>query len=287
MFYVYLLESTKYKQTYIGSTNDLRRRLREHNDGLEISTRRYKPWRLVAYEAYQSEQDAREREKRLKSHGNAIKEFKKRARNSLKNGAGFTHAPSFSENGQGLPSTTFSKSGAGFTLIELLVSMTIFSVVMISAISLFSAGIKNQRKALALQTLSDNASYVMEYMSRTIRMAKKDLKGNYIKQGCNFEPWDGEENYIKFLNYDKEEQEFKLDLDNGQIKEKRGSAPFTALTSDDLKVNKLAFRVSGGCQTDGLQPKVTIVMEIQTKEAEPQILNLQTTISQRDLDIEY
>ena len=173
----------------------------------------------------------------------------------------------------------------GFTLIELLVSMTIFSVVMISAISLFSAGIKNQRKALALQTLSDNASYVMEYMSRTIRMAKKDLKGAYITKGCNFEPSDGEANYIKFLNYDREEQEFKLD--NGQIKEKRGSAPFTALTSDDLKVNKLAFRVSGGCQTDEFQPKVTIVMEIQTKEAEPQILNLQTTISQRDLDIKY
>ena len=90
MFYVYLLESEKYKQIYIGSTNDLYRRLREHNNGLEMSTRRYRPWRLVAYEAYQSEQDAREREKRLKSHGNAIKGLKKRAQRSFKNGAGFT-----------------------------------------------------------------------------------------------------------------------------------------------------------------------------------------------------
>ena len=175
----------------------------------------------------------------------------------------------------------------GFTLIELLISMTIFSIVMVSVINLFSAGIKTQRKTLALQTLSNSTSYVIEYMSRSIRMAKKDLGGTYISAGCNFEPADDEKNYIKFLNYNGKEQEFKLD--NEQIKERKELASeLTALTSDNFKVNKLVFRVSGGCQqNDELQPKVTIVIEIQTKEAEPQILNLQTTISQRDLDVKY
>jgi len=172
----------------------------------------------------------------------------------------------------------------GFTLIELLISMTIFSIVMISAIGLFNAGIENQRKALALQTLCDSASYTVEYMSRTIRMAKKDLDGIYITAGCNFENPD--ENSIRFLNYDKKRQEFILE--NGQIKEKKEpSSGFTALTSDNFQVNKLFFELSGECQTDELQPKVTIVMEIQTKEAKPQTLNLETTISQRDLDIKY
>ena len=172
----------------------------------------------------------------------------------------------------------------GFTLIELLISMTIFSIVMISAIGLFSSGIENQRKALALQTLSDSTAYVIEYMSRTIRMAKKDLDGIYIDAGCNFENPGGDLSKIRFLNYHKESQEFILE--NGQIKEKKEPASgFTALTSDNFQVNKLFFELFGECQIDELQPKVTIVIEIQTKETEPQILNLETTISQRDLDI--
>ena len=175
----------------------------------------------------------------------------------------------------------------GFTLIELLISMSIFSVVMVSAINLFSAGIESQRKTLALQTLSNSTSYVMEYMSRTIRMAKKDLGGFYIDAGCNFKnPNYPNESGILFTNYHQERQEFILE--NGQLKEKKGSASEpTALTSDNFKVNKLFFKLSGECQTDEVQSKVTIVMEIQTKETKPQILNLQTTISQRDLNIKY
>lgn len=176
----------------------------------------------------------------------------------------------------------------GFTLIELLISMTIFSIVMISAIGLFSAGIESQRKTLALQTLSDSTAYVIEYMSRAIRMAKKDLDGIYIDAGCNFKNPDDDDWKILFVNYQQYRQEFILE--NEQIKEKKGSASgFTALTSDNFQVNKLVFKLSGECQapTDELQPKVTIVIEIQTRETEPQILNLQTTISQRDLDIRY
>ena len=172
-------------------------------------------------------------------------------------------------------------SHAGFTLIELLISMTIFSIVMISAIGLFDAGIKNQRKALALQTLSDNTSYAIEYMSRTIRMAKKDLA-----TGCNFENPGSNLSKIRFLNYHKELREFILE--NEQIKEKKGSETvFTPLTSDNFQVKKLSFKLFGECQTDEFQPKVTIVIEIRTKEAKPQILKLETTISQRDLDVKY
>ena len=171
----------------------------------------------------------------------------------------------------------------GFTLIELMVSMAIFLIVMVSIIELFGSGIKVQKKSLALQALSDNTSYAVEYMSRTIRMAKKDLNGTYISAGCNFETLT---NGIRFLNYKREDQWFILD--NGQVKEKKGSAAeFTALTSDNFQVNKLVFRVLGACQDDELQPKVTIVMEIQTKEIDPQKLNIQTTISQKDLAVKY
>ena len=116
MYYVYFIKSKKNSETYIGSTSDLRRRLAEHNKGMEISTKRYKPWQLVYYEAYRSEKDAREREMRLKQHGNVIKELKKRIQRSLKNGV------------KGLPSTISEdkkKNGAGFTLVEILVTLFI------------------------------------------------------------------------------------------------------------------------------------------------------------------
>ncbi|MFA6588025.1 MAG: GIY-YIG nuclease family protein [Patescibacteria group bacterium] len=78
MYFVYLLRSKKNKAIYIGSTNNLKLRLRQHNKGLVFSTKRYMPWELVYYEAYNNEGQARLREKRLKYNGNAIRELKRR-----------------------------------------------------------------------------------------------------------------------------------------------------------------------------------------------------------------
>jgi len=68
---------------YIGSTNDLSRRSEEHNDGHFFSTKNYRPFQLVYYEAYFSEKDARERERQLKYFGNAYKFLIKRIKGSL------------------------------------------------------------------------------------------------------------------------------------------------------------------------------------------------------------
>ena len=65
--YVYLLQSIKNKELYIGYTINLRERLKKHNHGLNISTKSYRPWRMVHYEAYRNEKDARRREKYLKT----------------------------------------------------------------------------------------------------------------------------------------------------------------------------------------------------------------------------
>ena len=71
MFYVYVLKSEKDYELYIGSTNDLRRRLREHQTGRSFSTSFRRPFALVYYEAYRNEQDARTREQKLKLRGQA------------------------------------------------------------------------------------------------------------------------------------------------------------------------------------------------------------------------
>jgi len=70
MFYIYVLESLKNNTWYIGKTADLRRRLKEHAQKLNRSTKRYAPWKLIYYEACLNERDASRREKWLKTtHG--------------------------------------------------------------------------------------------------------------------------------------------------------------------------------------------------------------------------
>lgn len=84
MYYVYILKSEKDNNCYIGSTNDLKRRFREHNAGLVFSTKARIPFVLVYYEAYRSETDARKREKNLKIRSRAYAQLKKRISESIK-----------------------------------------------------------------------------------------------------------------------------------------------------------------------------------------------------------
>ncbi len=67
MFYVYILSSLQNGTLYVGSTKDLKRRVKEHNSGQNYYTKRYKPWKLIFYEAHLSESDMFRREKYLKT----------------------------------------------------------------------------------------------------------------------------------------------------------------------------------------------------------------------------
>jgi len=68
MYYVYLLKSQSHpKQPYVGSTRDLRQRLKEHNEGRSPHTAKFRPWILVAYFAFAHEKTAIAFEKYPKS----------------------------------------------------------------------------------------------------------------------------------------------------------------------------------------------------------------------------
>ncbi len=83
MFYVYMLKSNSHDELYVGSTNDLRKRVLEHNNGKVYSTRNKKPYMLIYYEAYRVEADARRREKMLKLRGQARHQLITRLKDSL------------------------------------------------------------------------------------------------------------------------------------------------------------------------------------------------------------
>ncbi|OGG98686.1 hypothetical protein A3E04_03495 [Candidatus Kuenenbacteria bacterium RIFCSPHIGHO2_12_FULL_42_14] len=84
MSYVYLIQSIKTGQLYYGYTKDLKRRFLEHNQGKNFSTKPYAPYRLVYYEAYADEFDAKKRERQLKKFGQGIYRLQSRLVRSLK-----------------------------------------------------------------------------------------------------------------------------------------------------------------------------------------------------------
>ncbi|MFA5838713.1 MAG: GIY-YIG nuclease family protein [Candidatus Paceibacterota bacterium] len=87
MFYLYILRN-KGGKFYVGSTNNLKRRFGEHNSKKVFSTKRDVPWKLIYYEAFFSELDARNREKKLKQHKQGLSHLKKRISNSVKESGG-------------------------------------------------------------------------------------------------------------------------------------------------------------------------------------------------------
>ena len=74
MYYIYLLKNHAKGEIYIGYTDNLERRFKEH---------KHKHPELVYYEAYKSEKDARIREMKLKQHGQTKRRLKERIQHSL------------------------------------------------------------------------------------------------------------------------------------------------------------------------------------------------------------
>ena len=70
------------KSFYIGITDNIRRRLAEHNGGLSLATKNKRPWIIIYCEWYRSDIDARKRERQLKKHKSGWRWIKERTENS-------------------------------------------------------------------------------------------------------------------------------------------------------------------------------------------------------------
>jgi len=205
----------------------------------------------------------------------------------------------------------------GFTLIELIVVMTVFFLVIGTAIGIFISIVQHQKRILSEQELLNQTSYVVEYMSKALRMAKKDDVGNCLvdEYGTSYpgyiylltRPISGFYTDIKFLNQSDLDalgnpvcQEFYLDSSGSTpvLKETKNGIPLdgTPLTSEKLNINSIRFGINGnngcygaGCvngasKEDSSQPRITIILDVQVKAGSPAI-KIQTTVSQRNLNV--
>jgi len=67
MFYVYVLFSQRLNKRYVGSSHTVHDSMKEHNTGKSKFTKAGIPWKLIYWESFQSNQEARQREVFLKS----------------------------------------------------------------------------------------------------------------------------------------------------------------------------------------------------------------------------
>lgn len=67
MYYVYGIKSIIRNYIYVGLTNNVERRFKEHNKAKEKTTRAYRPFELILIEKFETRKEARQREKHLKS----------------------------------------------------------------------------------------------------------------------------------------------------------------------------------------------------------------------------
>jgi putative endonuclease len=82
MYYIYAISSKEHKYIYVGLTNDIKLRIKRHNDGRERTTKFYRPFELIYSEECKTRPEARVREKYWKS--GTGKEKLKKLKSSLK-----------------------------------------------------------------------------------------------------------------------------------------------------------------------------------------------------------
>jgi len=167
----------------------------------------------------------------------------------------------------------------GFTLIEMMVAVSLFAVVVTVALGAFLNVSEIQNKAMAVRAVNDNLNFAVEMMMREIRTGR-----DYSVSVDTF----------NFTNARGCEVEYSLLTATAQVARQEKSGPIPCLsqatpmpiTSEDVEIDEFKFFLDGQGVSDTLQPIVTIIIggSAGTKEKLKSRLNLQVTISQRDLD---
>lgn len=172
-----------------------------------------------------------------------------------------------------------------FSLIEVIIATALFSVLIISASSIFKMTIDNQRRAIATQNVQESLKYFLEVIAKEIRMAQPDIKlppcepSLPLAKGKIFYVLTGANNndQLKFKNYYNECVAYYLENDRFYIKRNGLSLP---ISPEKIKIKGLRF-ILGASTT--AQELITINMQAEAVGSDR--LNsemiLQTSLSSR------
>lgn len=191
------------------------------------------------------------------------------------------------------------RKNAGFTLIELMVALTLFTIVVMAAISSLYTVNNASKKVQAMRIVLDNLNFGMESMSRTIRTGSRIVCGGTENQSgsnnCAYTDTSTEAgeclSLFSTLGRDIEVQyclRLGADGERGEIqkqtKDENGVwSNWVSMTAPEIDVQKLHFYVDGANPDDARQPSVMMVVEgiasAGTENTAP--FSIQTYISQR------
>lgn len=187
----------------------------------------------------------------------------------------------------------------GATLIELMVSISVFSLLITVDSQLLASALKYHQQALEKVELLSQISYGLDFMDRSLRMARKDVNGRCIASNLNYENYNGPST-VRFIDYQGKCCEFSSqDITQGSktykvLMVRKSSTDsslqlgdYVALTPIGLSVTSLAFSLNGQSQLDNLQPSVSIALKISGRLTPPLETKIQTTVSKRELDVLY
>jgi prepilin-type N-terminal cleavage/methylation domain-containing protein len=176
----------------------------------------------------------------------------------------------------------------GFSLVELMVAMSIFILVLLissgSILNIFNAN----QKSKSLRSIMDNLNTTVEAMTRTIRFSTNYHCGSTgtftIPQDC------GGSGSSTLVVTPPNGSAVKYSLVSGRIVRTIGGVD-SFLTSSDVNITNLAFRVYGSAPYPDLsQPQVIIVIQGAVsptgKSSAQSTFTIETTVTQRIFDFQ-
>jgi type II secretory pathway pseudopilin PulG len=173
----------------------------------------------------------------------------------------------------------------GFGIIEILVSVAIFTVVATMGIAAVLALIDAGEKAQSYNAVMQNLNVGLETMARTIRTGQKYVCVTTVDGACTT---------IQFTPATSDlPMEYIWDSTNKQIVVKDSNGVQTAVTSNEVTIDSLEFRIHKvgatelGASGNGQNQVVMFVGGyVQTRSKNKVRFNLQTTMTQRIIDID-
>jgi|SRR3989344_787261 len=172
----------------------------------------------------------------------------------------------------------------GFTIIEVLVSAFVFSIIALAVSGLFVQVLALERRVFTFQKIQENGLFIMELMSREIRVSQIPLfnGANQDSLDCTAvllmidHPVNGR--IIYTLNNNVLQ---RISIEND-------TTITTDLSSSVVAFSRLNFCIMGSNPTDGQQARVTILASIQNKTGQEILTtSLETTVSSRDVQTEF
>jgi prepilin-type N-terminal cleavage/methylation domain-containing protein len=166
-------------------------------------------------------------------------------------------------------------SQQGFTIIEVLIASFAFSILALATTGLFIQTLDVQRRAFASQKIQENGAFIMELMAREIRVSQIQ---NQDSPNCSLTSLTIEHPINGTVTYS---------VASGVLQRRVGGVT-TDLSSNAVTFSRLNFCVIGSGPTDQQQARVAILASIQNKTGkEIQTVNLETTVSSRDVQTEF